>query len=54
MGRVKRAIAVGMESSLEDGLAFEREVLFQAFDSDDDAEGLSAYKERRTAKFEGA
>jgi len=54
VGKIKRAIAVGMESSLDEGLAFEREVLFQAFDSQDAAEGLAAYREKRTAKFKGA
>jgi len=54
VGRVKRAIAVGMESSLEEGLAFEREVLYQAFASQDADEGLSAYKEKRVPKFKGA
>lgn len=54
VGRVKRAMAVGMETSLEDGLAFEREVLYQAFASHDADEGLSAYKEKRAPKFKGA
>jgi enoyl-CoA hydratase/carnithine racemase len=53
VGRVKRAIAVGMEGSLEEGLAFEREVLYQAFASHDADEGLSAYKEKRAPKFKG-
>ena len=35
------------------GLAIERELLAQAFASTDAAEGLSAYKEKRVAKFEG-
>ena len=54
VGRVKRAIHVGLETSLEDGLAFEREVLHQAFNSEDAAEGLSAYKDKRAPKFKGA
>jgi len=54
VGRVKRAIHVGLETSLEDGLAFEREVLHQAFNSHDATEGLSAYKEKRAPKFKGA
>lgn len=53
-GKIKRAIAVGMESSLDEGLAFEREVLFQTFESEDAAEGLAAYREKRAAKFKGA
>lgn len=54
VGKIKRAVAVGMESPLDEGLAFEREVLFQAFESQDAAEGLAAYREKRTAKFKGA
>jgi len=54
VGRVKRAIHVGLESSLEEGLAFEREVLHQAFNSQDATEGLSAYKDKRAPKFKGA
>jgi enoyl-CoA hydratase/carnithine racemase len=54
VGRVKRAIHVGLETSLEDGLAFEREVLHQAFNSQDATEGLSAYKDKRAPKFKGA
>ena len=53
VGRVKRAIHVGLESSLEEGLAFEREVLHQAFNSQDATEGLSAYKDKRAPKFKG-
>ncbi len=54
VGKIKRAIGVGMESSLDEGLAFEREVLFQTFESEDAAEGLAAYREKRAAKFKGA
>ena len=36
-----------------EGLAFERELLAQAFASTDAAEGLIAYKEKRVARFEG-
>jgi enoyl-CoA hydratase/carnithine racemase len=54
VGRVKRAIHVGLETSLEDGLAFEREVLHQAFNSQDATEGLAAYKDKRAPKFKGA
>ena len=53
VGRVKRAIHVGLETSLEDGLAFEREVLHQAFNSQDATEGLTAYKDKRAPKFKG-
>ena len=53
VGRIKRAIQSGMESSLSEGLALEREVLAQAFASEDAAEGMKAYLEKRTVKFKG-
>lgn len=53
VGLIKRAIQSGMEGSQWEGLAFERELLAQAFASADAAEGLSAYKEKRVAKFRG-
>jgi enoyl-CoA hydratase/carnithine racemase len=53
VGLIKRAIQTGLELSQPDGLAFERELLAQAFASSDAAEGLAAYKEKRVAKFEG-
>lgn len=53
VGRIKRAIQTGLESSLNEGLAFEREVLAQAFASEDAAEGMKAYLEKRAAKFKG-
>ena len=53
VGLIKRAIQSGINGSLSDGLALERELLAQAFDSADAAEGLSAYQEKRVAKFVG-
>jgi enoyl-CoA hydratase/carnithine racemase len=53
VGLIKRAIQTGIQGSQWEGLAFERELLAQAFASEDAAEGLSAYKEKRVAKFEG-
>jgi enoyl-CoA hydratase/carnithine racemase len=53
VGLIKRAIQTGLNLSQPDGLAFERELLAQAFSSADAAEGLAAYKEKRVAKFEG-
>ena len=53
VGLIKRAIQTGLQGSQWEGLAFERELLAQAFASSDAAEGLSAYKEKRVAKFEG-
>jgi len=53
VGKVKRAIQTGLELSLPDGLALEREVLAQTFASDDGSEGVKAYLEKRTAQFKG-
>jgi enoyl-CoA hydratase len=53
VGLIKRAIQTGMQGSQHEGLAFERELLAQAFASTDAAEGLAAYKEKRVAKFQG-
>jgi enoyl-CoA hydratase len=53
VGLIKRAIQTGLQGSQYEGLAFERELLAQAFASADAAEGLAAYKEKRVAKFQG-
>lgn len=53
VGLIKRAIQTGLQGSQYEGLAFERELLAQAFASIDAAEGLAAYKEKRVAKFQG-
>ncbi len=53
VGKIKRAVHSGVESSLPEGLAFEREVLTQTFASDDGNEGVTAYLEKRTARFTG-
>src|SRR5499426_1404996 len=53
VGLIKRAIQSGIQGSQWEGLAFERELLAQAFSSADAAEGLSAYRDKRVAKFQG-
>ncbi len=53
VGRIKRAVQTGWEIPIEAGLALERENQQLLFESDDAKEGLSAYIEKRLAKFTG-
>jgi enoyl-CoA hydratase len=53
VGRIKRAVQTGWELPIESGLALERELQQQLFQSDDAREGLAAYKEKRKAVFTG-
>ena len=53
VGRIKRAVQSGWEIPIESGLALERELQQQLFQSDDAREGLDAYKEKRQAVFTG-
>src|SRR5436309_6087787 len=54
VGRIKRAVQTGAEVPLESGLALERELQQQLFQSEDAKEGLAAYVEKRPPKFKGA
>jgi enoyl-CoA hydratase/carnithine racemase len=53
VGRIKRAVQTGWELPIESGLALERELQQQLFQSDDAKEGINAYNERRKAEFTG-
>jgi enoyl-CoA hydratase/carnithine racemase len=53
VGRIKRAVQSGWEVPLESGLALERELQQQLFQSEDAAEGLAAYREKRKPRFSG-
>jgi enoyl-CoA hydratase/carnithine racemase len=53
VGRIKRAVQSGIEMGLEQGLALEREMQQQLFESADAKEGLQAYLQKRPAKFSG-
>jgi enoyl-CoA hydratase len=53
VGSIKRAVCSGMEVPFESGLAIERELQQQLFQSSDASEGLTAYVEKRQASFTG-
>ncbi len=52
VGRIKRAVQSGLEMSFYEGLALERELQQHLFQSEDAHEGLAAYVEKRTPKFQ--
>jgi enoyl-CoA hydratase/carnithine racemase len=53
VGRIKRAVQSGADMSLEQGLAFERELQAELFASNDAKEGLAAYGAKRKPQFRG-
>jgi enoyl-CoA hydratase/carnithine racemase len=53
VGRIKRAVQSGAEVPFESGLAIERELQQQLFESADAREGLDAYVGKRKAEFAG-
>jgi enoyl-CoA hydratase len=53
VGRLKRAVQSGLEMSLEQGLALERELQAELFASQDCREGLTAFTQKRKATFRG-
>lgn len=53
VGRIKRAVQSGLEMSLEQGLAFERELQAELFASSDAREGLAAFGAKRPPLFRG-
>jgi enoyl-CoA hydratase/carnithine racemase len=53
VGRIKRAVQTGWELPIESGLALERELQQQLFQSEDAKEGIAAYNQKRKAEFAG-
>lgn len=53
VGLIKRSVQTGWELALEQGLALERELQQQLFQSEDAREGLTAYVEKRKPQFKG-
>lgn len=53
VGRIKRAVQSGLEGSLEQGLALERELQAELFVSNDAKEGFAAFAEKRKPAFRG-
>ena len=53
VGLIKLAVNRGLEMALDDGLAYEREALFRSFSTEDGAEGVRAFSEKRPPHFKG-
>jgi enoyl-CoA hydratase/carnithine racemase len=53
VGRIKRSVQTGAEIPFEYGLALERELQQQLFQSEDAREGLDAYVQKRKPQFKG-
>ena len=54
MANIKRAVYEGMDRSLPDALALERDLIEELFRSQDAHEGLTAFSEKRAPEFVGA
>ena len=49
--RVKEAVNRSFETTLSEGLLFERQTFFSSFSTEDQVEGMSAFLEKRTPEF---
>ena len=54
IANIKRAVYVGLQRPLDEGLALERELVEELFRSQDAGEGLAAFSEKRSPTFVGA
>ena len=52
-GYIKLSVNMGLEASLSEGLAIERAHQNQLFASEDVAEGLKAFLEKRPPRYQG-
>ncbi|HEV8120168.1 MAG TPA: enoyl-CoA hydratase-related protein, partial [Candidatus Polarisedimenticolia bacterium] len=53
VGLIKRAVVSGADLPLAEGLALERELQQQLFESADAREGIAAFLEKRPPRFAG-
>ncbi len=53
VAKIKRAIDGGMDLALPDGLALERRLFIDTFDTEDRTEGMDAFLGKRAAAFKG-
>ncbi len=53
VGLIKRAVLAGLDGSLAQGLAIERELQQRLFETEDAREGIGAYVEKRKPEFHG-
>ena len=49
--RVKEAVNRSFETTLSEGLLFERRIFYSSFSTEDQVEGMSAFMEKRTPEF---
>jgi enoyl-CoA hydratase/carnithine racemase len=54
LANIKRAVHEGMDRSLAEGLALERDLIEELFATNDAREGVTAFSEKRTPEFTGS